>query len=734
MNLMAAPLRPATILLQLGFAAAVAQAVLLREAMAALGGSELAWGVVLSLWLVGMGIGARIGVGTGSTGLARWLPVAVLAVTAVGVVLFRAAPALVGATVGESMTTWHTIWVWSTAVLPAAFLGGLAFPALAAEPAAGGAAGAYAWEAIGALAGGVLFTFVLAPLGTAATMCLGLGALVVMTCWRRSRMLAVAVAAVAITVTLISGDWLARAGWQWAGRTNGLKAWAETRHQRLELGGDEQVALYADGRLVASYPDPYLTAPRAHLLMLLHPSPGRVLMSGGLADGSIEHVLHHPIERLQLVEDDPALVRLLPSWYGLSMQAAIADERVRVGHGDLSRALDSGEAWDLVLLLGSYPSTLRHNRRFSLELLQTCGRRLAPDGVLVLEVGVGDTYLGGAAGRLLAVTVSTMRRVFPRVVAIPGESILLVAGCEAAVAAVLDSSKLARRWNERHIDDPLFLPEMIPLLVDRRRAEELSTSLDASQQECAAPLNTMDRPRAVLLGAGLAEARGQPPLLRVAQGLEARAPTPLLVVLAVVVLILLVIAVVYRLSRTDASAATLAAGVGAVVGCTSMAWWLLLVAAWQATLGSVYAEVGALSSTFMAGLAGAAWWARRRRHPESMLPVLLVAGIVLSVAIACGLPSLLPRLVIPVLLLVGGALTGAAFSGVARLAARGVIRRGAGIGFAADEAGAALAALLVGLLALPWAGSRAIAVALAVLALAALPAVLVGRASPPPPT
>ena len=46
-------LRSALVLL--GSATAVAQVVLLREAMAALTGSELAWGAILGLWLVGRG-------------------------------------------------------------------------------------------------------------------------------------------------------------------------------------------------------------------------------------------------------------------------------------------------------------------------------------------------------------------------------------------------------------------------------------------------------------------------------------------------------------------------------------------------------------------------------------------------------------------------------------------------------------------------------------------------------
>ena len=50
----------------LGFATAIAQALLLREAMAAMAGSELAWGSVMALWLVGMGAGSRCGTRWGS--------------------------------------------------------------------------------------------------------------------------------------------------------------------------------------------------------------------------------------------------------------------------------------------------------------------------------------------------------------------------------------------------------------------------------------------------------------------------------------------------------------------------------------------------------------------------------------------------------------------------------------------------------------------------------------------
>src|SRR3972149_5186804 len=105
-----------TSLLALGYATSVAQAVLLREGMTALGGSGLAWGAGLALWL------------------------------------------------------------WAVAVIVPAVGGGWSFPvAAAALRGAGGAATAYALESGGAMAGGLVFTFLLAQQGSVAALSVAAG-------------------------------------------------------------------------------------------------------------------------------------------------------------------------------------------------------------------------------------------------------------------------------------------------------------------------------------------------------------------------------------------------------------------------------------------------------------------------------------------------------------------------------------------------------------------------------
>ncbi len=695
----------------LGFAAVIAQTVLLREAMAAMGGSELAWGAVMALWLLGMGAGARIGVLRGDRVPTAALPLLVLVLAGAGVVLFRAAPALLGATPGEAITTWRSLWLWAAAVLPPAVMGGMAFPLLAHRLGPRGPGRAYGLEAVGSLLGGVGLSILLAPLGAAAAVVLSLAVVATLELVHRRPVLAVAVAAAGALLAAPAADLFESAGWGWGEHPGHLAAWRETRQQRLELGAGPPSSLYADGRLVATFPDPYSTVPRAHLIMLLHPAPRRVIALGSLADGSVNTMARHPVRRLVAVEEDPELVRLLPGWYGPDLQRTLADPRVHAVAADPLRAVPSPVPWDMVVLLDGNPTTIRHNRSRTVEFFRTCRRSLRPNGVLVLRVEVSDTYLGGGGGALVAVLASTLRAVFPQVVAIPGEEILLVAGREKA-RLTLDPVELESRWRARAVADPRFSPDTLALVADPGRA----TALNEFVQSARASLNTTARPRAVPLAAALLEARSGRSLLGLSRWLEGRPPTALAVGLAAACLLLLILAL---LPRPPASATA------AVIGLTSMGWWLLLIASWQASRGSVYAEVGALTAVFMAGLGGGALAATRWDRPARRVPLLLGAGIVVSALIASQTPVLHPLLLVPVLLAAGGFLTGAAFPGVADLVGRGRSRQAAGIAFAADEAGAAGAALLVGIVALPWAGMVATAGGLGLLCLAAIPAVLV---------
>lgn len=701
----------------LGFAAATAQSVLLREAMAALDGSELAWGAVLALWLAGTGLGAALagspsepGAGrptASSAGLACWLPTVMIATSALGVMGLRAAPAILGTAAGEPWSLGAGAWLWMLAILPAAAAGGLAFPLLArtARPTSPGVA--YAQEGAGALAGGLAFTFVLAPLGSLTTLgaALGVGALCAA---RRPLVVALAVALAGAGAGRALERPLAELSWTWSGRPGGLLVALESRRQRLELSDGPPFSLYADGRLVASVPDPWQVAPSAHLALLLHPDPRRVLVVGGLADGALEVMLRHPVEALEAVESDPALTRLLLDRVAPHCPLGPPDPRLTIVAADPVPAIRSRRNLDLIVLRDGDPVTLRAHRTRSLEFFHACRDALAPDGLLLVPVGVPDTYLGGLGGELLATTVATAAAAFPRLALVPGERVLVVAGGPGA-ELTLEPGRLAERWRRRGVDDPRFRPEMLPLLLDPQRA----ASLEHWRLGVSAPPSTAVRPRAMVLAAGLVSGRGlgaATTLARSLLGIDGRLTAGLLA---------LVLAATLAVARRRGPGALPAFAIGAA----SMGWWLILVAAWQAGQGAAFSAIGAFTGLFMGGLAAGAAWASRWRSPQARLPVVLAVGAAASLALAAVVTAGWPAWLTPAGLAACGVITGCAFPGAAAVAGAGRPTSGLARAFAADELGAACGALVVGLAALPAAGSAATAVALAaLLATAALAA------------
>lgn len=716
--------KPSTTTLALGVSTVIAQALLIREAMASMGGSETAWGVVMALWLAGMGVGSRFGVRFGSPALARALPLATLALAGGGVLMFRAAPAILDAAPGEILTTWRAIWLWVLAVAPSAIAGGLAFPILAGDlarttapgddrpPDIGGPGLAYTLEAAGALAGGVALSFVLLPAGSAAALLIAMGVVGGSALWHRSRVFAAIFMILSLAAAIPASDLLARATWRWAGHPGSLGRWDETRHQRIDSSAGIPSDLYANGRLAASYPDPWATLPRAHFRMLLHPAPRRVLAVGCTADGSVEAMVRHPVSRLLIVEEDPLLIRHLMRSYGDDFRTALTDPKVTILQADPLRAVDHSGGLDLVILADGNPTTMRANRTRTVEFLRRCRSAMTDDGILIMKVGVSDTYLGGTSGALLATLASTLREVFPSVTGVPGDSVLLIAATKEAGGTPSLEGLTDRRLDRPEIGDQLH-PAMLPILIDHDR----SPALDAFIEGAVAAPNTIAHPRAVRLANRLHETRSGQNRRPTAAIVETLGPRILSWGLTALVIGLLLTSLTGRGGRPAMAAAF-------VVGFASMGWWLLLLGVWQMTRGSVYAEVGALTGAFMAGVAAGGWVSHRSGRAVKALPWIMVAGAGLSALLATGVAVRAPILLVPALLASGGILTGAAFPGLGELAGRGSGRRGAGLAFAADEMGAAAAALVIGTVAIPWVGMTATSLGLAVLGLAAIPAAL----------
>jgi spermidine synthase len=306
---------------------------------------------------------------------------------------------------------------------------------------------------------------------------------------------------------------------------------------------------------------------------------------------------------------------------------------------------------------------------------------------------------------------------------------------------------LASRWRERGVASPSFDPAMLPALL----APDRVASGEAALLEAAARAEASrdDRPISFLHALARRQQTTTGEWRRAVAG-ASRVPPPLLVALAFLPSLL----VLARLLAAGASprrrAAAAASHAVAVVGAAGMGWWLVLLFSFQTRAGALYGWLGALTATFMLGLAVGATLAPRAAFAEGERDAEGLPGAVRALRLSLGaavlfaatLPWTLPAaarasaggafaalLAHAALLLAAGVVTGGLFPIAAevRLAAGDGPGEAAGRLETADHFGAAVAALLGAVLFVPLLGATGSVWLLAALVTAAL----VATAAPP---
>lgn len=185
----------------------------------------------------------------------------------------------------------------------------------------------------------------------------------------------------------------------------------------------------------------------AHVPLLAHPAPRRVLIIGGGDGGLLEETLKHPLEAAVMVEIDREVVavtrRFLPGIPG----AAFEDPRTRLVIGDGIRYMhETDETFDVILVDSTDPKGPAVGL-FGEAFYADARRRLTPGGLIAVQSG-SPLYQQD----LLALVRRNMRAVFPRVATYlatvptyPGAIWSFTIGATGADPAQVSTEGVARR-------------------------------------------------------------------------------------------------------------------------------------------------------------------------------------------------------------------------------------------------------------------------------------------------
>ena len=465
-----------------GFAASIGQILVIRELLVIFYGNELSTGLILACWLL------CTAAGSGYTGRflrkRRSAPGFYTSGTAFGVLLtgftilcasipativwIRAARALWSIPSGELLSPGMMLVIGFSATAPFCFLSGSLF-ALAWELYRAGAKdeessiSVYLAESLGAGAGGLAFYLVLLPMYPcfAGSLCLSV---FLLTCamltgsgtrYPRKVFFLLFVGAVFISASILFGfsdrvDLLTRR-MQWG------KSFFSSRdtpyHNLAFLFNSGQFTLFSNGLWLFSSPDPQNAEPAAHLALLEHADPQKVLVIGDYSPELPCEVLKHPgIKRVDCVQPDAELTAyteaVLPRW---DTQRA-DDRRVRVLHMDPKRFKgETGVLYDVILLSAGEPVNAEMNRFYTAEFFSRIKSLMSPRGLFSFGVPSAPDIVGPKEAALLKSLDATLRQTFGEVLVVPGESVRFIAS-EAGSGLTADPQVLIDRMRARNLD------------------------------------------------------------------------------------------------------------------------------------------------------------------------------------------------------------------------------------------------------------------------------------------
>lgn len=500
--------------LALGFVSQVGQVLFLRELLMVFQGSELSIGLILAAWLAWVGVGSYVGAYL----VSRFQHIlSLLAISASGVVvtlpvtllIMRGLRGFFNLLPGAQLSLAEMTLSCFLLVAPACLLIGIQFVLLSRvwreldqTQDTSGAGKTYVVEAAGNVMGGFAFTFlmvhqlnsfqsaILAVVVMPAAILLMAGKGIVRYVqlkhmWLRLGLLGLIAATVVAMPTLKwLDDWAYQMQWRNFMPQHQLVETRQSKHGAIAvLQREDQFTFYQSGHLVFSVAGPGTVSPGfeeqeavefAHFAMVQHLQPNRVLLIGGGLRGVLGEMVKHPVERIDYIELDQALVSTAQAYISPETREALADERVRLIHTDGRLFVKaSQETYDLIVVDVPDPATAVLNRYYTQEFFLEANSRLKPDGVFVIGATSTPDLRGTAVANRNSTLYHTLKTVFSEVLP-AGERFLFYFAANMPSQISVDPSLLQERYLARDIQTDGFSSDHFQTLLQESQLRQVN--------------------------------------------------------------------------------------------------------------------------------------------------------------------------------------------------------------------------------------------------------------------
>ncbi len=193
-----------------------------------------------------------------------------------------------------------------------------------------------------------------------------------------------------------------------------------------------------------------------HYAMIQHNNPEEVLLISGGISGITGEILKYKINRLDYVELNPWLIRL-----GEEFTSALESPEINVIQKDARLYIrQTTRKYDLIILNLPEPVTAQINRYYTIEFYKNLKEILNTDGIVTFSLPSSVNYMSDEGIELNSTIYRTTKSVFNHVLVFPGEKNYYVASDEPVEYSITE--KFAEKgienlyMNTYYLDDNLI--------------------------------------------------------------------------------------------------------------------------------------------------------------------------------------------------------------------------------------------------------------------------------------
>ncbi len=609
-------------LLMRGLSGIIAQVVLMRELLVSFHGNELTLGIILANWLILGAIGSFAGKTVEK--VERKIEVFVLfqlffaVALPLSVTLSRVLTNLLLSTPGEGLGLGPIVYSSFLVLLPVALPQGVLFTygcklySQDTREEVFSVGKVYALESIGAVGGGLLITFVLIPFLNSFQIVFIISLIhsLVSLCLlrpkpsspksvlRKNLLILSTILCLVFAYCLLPRNSTAihqstsRSQWK---NLNVIHNQNSIYENIVVTMKDEQFTFFTNGLPSVTTPVPDIASVEdfVHFPMLFHEKPESLLILSGGAGGMIHEVLKYPVKRVDYVELDPLLLRLIQKFSTPLTQSELSDPRVHIHYTD-GRFFTNAtqERFDLVFVGLAAPQELLANRLFSSEFFSIARAKMKPGGIIVLTLPGSLTYISPELRDLNRCIFETLRGVFRSVRVIPGDTNLYLASDSDQLGNVtpLDVKK---RFDARKIRTSLITEGYLEFRLHERWGKWFLDSLEGGKIQ----INSDFHPVGVFFSLSYWNALFSPPLANIFKGFEGFS---LPISISFMILFTLLMSLVF-MKRPSFSRNSIPYAVF-TTGFAGMIFNLAVIFSFQTFYGYLYHQIGLLIAALMVGV------------------------------------------------------------------------------------------------------------------------------------